>query len=59
MKIKCIKHIRKTVNGRYIRHQEHLGINHATSDLLQSNLADIIFLCFKRKKRGILDQSRP
>ena len=50
MKIKCIKHIRKTVNARYTKHQLHLGLNHATFVLI-STLADTIIFAVLKEKR--------
>ena len=48
VKIKCIKHTRKTVNARSTQHQIHLGLNHVTSVLI-STLVDIIFAIFKNE----------
>ena len=36
VKIKCIKHTRKPVKARSTKHQVHLGINHATSVLINT-----------------------
>ena len=47
VKIKCIKHTRKPVWARSTKHQVHLGINHATSVLINT-LVDIMFAVFKK-----------
>ena len=47
VKVKCIEHTRKPVKARSTKHQEHLGINHATSVLINS-LIDLMTAVFKK-----------
>ena len=47
VKVKCIEHTRKPVKARSTKHQVHLGINHATSILINT-FVDIMYAIFKK-----------